>query len=308
MAGDDPSGDLNNPETWKNTGNEFFSKGDYESAIRCYTHAIEQNPNYIDAWNNLGLSLLKIGKIDEAKQVNAKVKALKNEMSDEEVTTKHASPDPPRNEEPPYQKRKIKYPKNPAIAGILSFFFFGLGQIYNGENKKGILLFFGTYIGFAALILPGIIIWMYGIYDAYKTAKKMNIGEILSKETNILVVILYFIMYVLIGIVLAAVVAAFIFGLAGPTSIVYSAAVTLAETNNGFELTWQGGTDITEITSWKVCDYSTGSYTILLEKQVETPKIGQVDRYTGGSIKGKRIVVIVKFKDGAEQVIYDKQF
>lgn len=80
MTQNHSSEDLNNPETWKINGNDYFKKGDYESAIKCYTHALEQDPKYIEAWNNLGLSLLKIGKVDEAKQVNEKIKALKSEQ------------------------------------------------------------------------------------------------------------------------------------------------------------------------------------------------------------------------------------
>lgn len=73
----DPDGNLKDPETWKNTGNEHFSRGDYQLAIECYAHAIELNPNYIDAWNNLGYALLKSGKIEEAKQIDNKIKQLK---------------------------------------------------------------------------------------------------------------------------------------------------------------------------------------------------------------------------------------
>ena len=68
--------DLNDPEVWKTTGNEFFNKGQYEEAIKCYSKAIELNPDFIPAWNNLGLSLLKLGKIDEAKKCNEKIRKL----------------------------------------------------------------------------------------------------------------------------------------------------------------------------------------------------------------------------------------
>lgn len=73
--------------------------------------------------------------------------------------------------------------KNEGIAAVLSFIFIGLGQIYNGQIAKGIL-FLVVGIIFAVLIifLIGIILypvfWIYNIYDAYSTAKKINAGQI----------------------------------------------------------------------------------------------------------------------------------
>lgn len=70
-------------------------------------------------------------------------------------------------------------PKNPTIAALLSFLLTGAGQIYNGQVGKGIffiavqavnVLLMAVLIGF--ITLP--ITWLYGIYDAYKTAEKLN--------------------------------------------------------------------------------------------------------------------------------------
>ena len=69
--------------------------------------------------------------------------------------------------------------KNPGVAAVLSFFWAGLGQIYNGQLMKGIgfivlyafsVLLCFVLIGF--LILP--IVWFIGIWDAYSTAKSYN--------------------------------------------------------------------------------------------------------------------------------------
>jgi hypothetical protein len=59
--------------------------------------------------------------------------------------------------------------KSPGLASILSAIIGGAGQIYNGQIGKGLLIFFTSW-----LILP----WIYGIYDAYKVAEKINSGEI----------------------------------------------------------------------------------------------------------------------------------
>ena len=73
--------------------------------------------------------------------------------------------------------------KNPVLAAILSFLIVGLGQIYNGEIRKGIILIIAYVISIVlCTILIGIpllvILWIYGIYDAYTTANKINAGEI----------------------------------------------------------------------------------------------------------------------------------
>lgn len=69
--------------------------------------------------------------------------------------------------------------KNPGIAAVLSFFWTGVGQIYNGQILKGIfliilqginsLLMF-VFIGF--ITYP--IVWIWGMFDAYKTAERLN--------------------------------------------------------------------------------------------------------------------------------------
>ncbi len=69
--------------------------------------------------------------------------------------------------------------KNPALSLILSFLLPGLGQIYNGQVDRGVLMIFGAII-FGALILISIGIflylglWVYGMYDAYKGAEAYN--------------------------------------------------------------------------------------------------------------------------------------
>ena len=72
--------------------------------------------------------------------------------------------------------------KNPGIAAVLSFFWTGVGQIYNGQIMKGLLLIVVQIINsFLMLILIGFItfplVWIWGIYDAYKVADRMNKGS-----------------------------------------------------------------------------------------------------------------------------------
>jgi len=55
------------------------------------------------------------------------------------------------------------------LAGVLSFVIAGLGQIYNGQVGKGVLIFLTSIF-----VVP----WIIGIFDAYGTAKKINAGQV----------------------------------------------------------------------------------------------------------------------------------
>ena len=69
--------------------------------------------------------------------------------------------------------------KNPSVAAILSFFWAGLGQIYNGQIGKGIafivlyaLCALSMYIVIGFVTTP--ILWIIGMVDAYSSANKIN--------------------------------------------------------------------------------------------------------------------------------------
>lgn len=57
-------------------------------------------------------------------------------------------------------------PKHPFPA-LLSFFIPGLGQVVKGQVGKGILIFLGTGIAALFLLIPGIIVWIWQMIDAY---------------------------------------------------------------------------------------------------------------------------------------------
>ena len=116
----------------------------------------------------------------------------------------------------------VKGKKSPGIAALLSLILTGLGQVYNGDFTRGALFLIGTFIGLLIFIIPGILVWIYQIYDAYSTAKKMNTGEISFKEFNSTHIVLYILLSIvaifIFFIILAAVIAAFVFGMAGSTT------------------------------------------------------------------------------------------
>lgn len=69
--------------------------------------------------------------------------------------------------------------KNPGLAAILSALFSGLGQIYNGEIGKGIIIIVVQVINIVLMsIVVGFvtffIVWVWSIYDAHKVAQRIN--------------------------------------------------------------------------------------------------------------------------------------
>ncbi len=87
-------------------------------------------------------------------------------------------------------KTTITKKKSPGFAVIASFIFPGLGQIYNGEVRKGIgfiimgIIFAFTWIFLIQerhiigpiLVASGayILLWVSNMYDAYKTAEDIE--------------------------------------------------------------------------------------------------------------------------------------
>jgi len=69
--------------------------------------------------------------------------------------------------------------KNPGIAAVLSFFWMGLGQIYNGQIAKGVAFIVAYAVSWLlVMVLIGVIttpiLFIYGMYDAYRSAIKVN--------------------------------------------------------------------------------------------------------------------------------------
>jgi TM2 domain-containing membrane protein YozV len=106
----------------------------------------------------------------------------------------------------------VKTEKNAGVAAILSFFFPGSGQVYNGETGKGIGILIGTIIGYFIFVIPGVIVWLYGLYDAYTTAQKMNKGEIPYVETSMGKVVGFIVAEIILALLVFLVIAAIVFG------------------------------------------------------------------------------------------------
>ena len=63
---------------------------------------------------------------------------------------------------------------NPNLAAILSFLIPGLGQIYAGKVLRGVLFFISAGIGILLFVIPGILIWIVNIIDAYNITSNKN--------------------------------------------------------------------------------------------------------------------------------------
>jgi TM2 domain-containing membrane protein YozV len=74
--------------------------------------------------------------------------------------------------------------KSSGIAAVLSLILPGLGQIYNGQIGKGLIfmIIITPILALTVLVIIGFVLlplfWILNIYDAYRTAKKINAGEI----------------------------------------------------------------------------------------------------------------------------------
>ncbi|HLH21966.1 MAG TPA: hypothetical protein VK066_05560 [Chloroflexota bacterium] len=73
----------------------------------------------------------------------------------------------------------VKSGKSAGLAAVLSFFWCGLGQIYNGQIGKGVVLLIAYVISILLMFaLIGFIttpiLWVYGMVDSYRTADRLN--------------------------------------------------------------------------------------------------------------------------------------
>ena len=79
--------------------------------------------------------------------------------------------------------KKIKRPNaNPILALLLTWFVFGLGHaIVNGQTNKWLMIMVTSLIG-SCLSLPGILVGILGVVDAYQTAARLQKGEAIGEN------------------------------------------------------------------------------------------------------------------------------
>ena len=101
----------------------------------------------------------------------------------------------------PAVKYGLKMQKNPQIAVFCSSLIPGLGQVYNGETLKGFVFLLGTLLGLFFILIPGLVVWIYSMYDAHITAGKMNEGTLKSRPMQPAYMVLFVVAAVFLAIV-----------------------------------------------------------------------------------------------------------
>jgi TM2 domain-containing membrane protein YozV/RNA polymerase subunit RPABC4/transcription elongation factor Spt4 len=69
--------------------------------------------------------------------------------------------------------------KSPGLAAVLSFFVTGLGQFYNGDIVKGLVLIVVQMVNVALMFVvvgffTAFLTWVYGMVDAHNSAVRIN--------------------------------------------------------------------------------------------------------------------------------------
>jgi hypothetical protein len=79
---------------------------------------------------------------------------------------------------------KISKPDaNPVLAAILTWFAFGLGHIIvNGQTNKWIWITVTSMVGMILCCIPGMVISILSIVDAYQTAVRLKNGETIGQN------------------------------------------------------------------------------------------------------------------------------
>jgi hypothetical protein len=76
------------------------------------------------------------------------------------------------------QKTIRKPDANPAVAALLTFLILNLGHlIINGQQRKWLFTLLAIIVGNCLCFLPGIVIWVLSVIDAYQTAERLQAGE-----------------------------------------------------------------------------------------------------------------------------------
>jgi TM2 domain-containing membrane protein YozV len=115
--------------------------------------------------------------------------------------------------------------KSTSLAGFCSSVLPGLGQVYNGETAKGYILFLLTVAGLVLFLIPGVIVWLYSLYDACAVAGKMNSGamEFQPASTFQMVLFIVFALVVVVAgvLVIVAVAMSYLMAQLGPDGTRY---------------------------------------------------------------------------------------
>ena len=81
------------------------------------------------------------------------------------------------------QKTIRKPDANPIVAALLTWFVLGLGHlIINGQQRKWVFTLIATLVGSCLCFLPGIVIGILSVVEAYQTAERLQKGEEIGED------------------------------------------------------------------------------------------------------------------------------
>ena len=71
---------------------------------------------------------------------------------------------------------------NPVLAALVAVFF-DLGHVViNGQSRKWLFTTLAVHVGFVLCCLPGIVLRVLSIIDAYQTAERLQAGEAIAEN------------------------------------------------------------------------------------------------------------------------------
>jgi hypothetical protein len=221
--------------------------------------------------------------------------------------------------------------RNPLLAIVFSFLFAGWGQWYNGKTWDGLQFsgaFWGSYIimfmfltvlstqdfaAIAVVLLFAVIIgiWAYGMYDAYKTAERINRRRDSFTGKSRVFWFPVVLIVVTIVLIIAAVAAAFAFGIPGIIAQTKDVAVSARQPDsNQIIITFQGGQDaylLNQLTA-TVTDNAGHMETKTLghlSGQTIPLEVGSSLTFTGEFSVQNHVIASGAFSDGVQQVLLD---
>jgi hypothetical protein len=72
---------------------------------------------------------------------------------------------------------------NPVVALLLTWFLFGIGHlVINGQQRKWLMTLAASLVGLVACLVPGIVIAIFSVVDAYQTAERLQKGETIPEN------------------------------------------------------------------------------------------------------------------------------
>ncbi len=72
---------------------------------------------------------------------------------------------------------------NPVVALLLTWFVLGIGHlVVNGQQRKWLMTLVASFIGTLLCCVPGMVVSILSIIDAFKTAEKLKAGKSIDEN------------------------------------------------------------------------------------------------------------------------------